>query len=267
MTWGVLCWVGEEFWLVKCIQDKDLCGCCFVKKGKEHPICQMINFPPNLCVGALPAGAPEKRNQALSLTKPSDPVFLWKADLKSRFRLLKYHCHHGGMSPWLQNLADCCTTTYDVLLCSVGVFCDMISVWSWNNCGAFITIMALRVAHCLILLSRLKSLGAQFWPLGNLFYFKALWERFEGGCVGRQGIWVPFAVFVLAEAVVVALWFPLAVQTEGWFRRKQENWFSNHMPTFYHQLNQVTPNNKTFSQLNVAHRKQTSPSPFLFACV
>lgn len=54
----------------------------------------MINFPPDLCVGALPAGAPERRNQALRLTKPSDPAFLQKADLESRFRLLKYHCHH-----------------------------------------------------------------------------------------------------------------------------------------------------------------------------
>lgn len=40
---------------------------------------------------------------------------------------------------------------------------------------------------------------------------------------GRQGNRVPFAVFVSVEAVVVALWFPLAVQTEGWFRWKQEN--------------------------------------------
>lgn len=93
MTWGVLCWLGEELSLIKCIKDKDLYGCYFVKKGKEHPIYQMINFPPNLCVGALPAGAPE-RNQALRLTKPSDPASLWKADLESRFRLLKYHCHH-----------------------------------------------------------------------------------------------------------------------------------------------------------------------------
>lgn len=88
---------------------------------------QMFTFPPNLRVGALPAGAPERRNQALKLTNLSDPAFVWKADLESRFRLLKHHCHHRETSHRLQNLADCCTTMYDVLLCNTGAFCDQIS--------------------------------------------------------------------------------------------------------------------------------------------
>lgn len=60
---------------------------------------QMFTFPPNLRVGALPAGAPERRNQALKLTNLSDPSFVWKADLESRFRLLKHHCHHRENVP------------------------------------------------------------------------------------------------------------------------------------------------------------------------
>lgn len=50
-----------------------------------------------------------------------------------------------------------------------------------------------------------------------------LGNALRAGMQGRQGHCVPFAVFVSVEAVVVALWFPLAVQTGGWFRFKQGN--------------------------------------------
>lgn len=53
-----------------------------LRRKKEHPTYRMINFLPNLCVGDLPAGAPERRNQKLRLTKPSNPAFLWEANLE-----------------------------------------------------------------------------------------------------------------------------------------------------------------------------------------
>lgn len=54
-----------------------------LRRKKEHPTYRMINFLPNLCVGDLPAGAPERRNQKLRLTKPSNPAF----SMKSKFRV------------------------------------------------------------------------------------------------------------------------------------------------------------------------------------
>lgn len=80
----------------------------FLTREKNTPHIEQSVFLP-VCVGDLPAGAPERRNQKLRITKPSNPAFLWRAALENWFGLLKYHCHDWDVMQitktgrWLHN--------------------------------------------------------------------------------------------------------------------------------------------------------------------
>lgn len=81
MTWGVLCWVGEEFGLVKHIKDKDLYGCYFVKKGKA-PHVSNVHISSKSACGCSASWSTREKKSSTEAYKSQQSCFC----LESRFR-------------------------------------------------------------------------------------------------------------------------------------------------------------------------------------
>lgn len=111
--------------------------------------------------------------------------------------------------------------------------------------------------------------GVQFWPLDNIPSFKVLWEMlWEGVCRGGRGI-----VYLLLCLCRLRQWWLLC--GSHWQFKPRAGLDGNKkidsqiicQRFTISSVKELQTTKQTFSQLNLAHRKWTSPSPlFAFWC-